>query len=156
VSPPSHDGLFKLDLPEGHYDVRQGSVHTTVTILPGGIYDVDLRPDHVLDFKVTSQNLGHNEVTLRISSEGAGHHTFAIRTDNLTLTEPPQQEVNLTSAGPLELVWHAHSLQPNTPWVAVVIPDGTLTNRRELTGSIAGTPSSAGVPPAVAGASRPR
>jgi hypothetical protein len=156
VPPPSHDGLFKLDLPEGHYDVRQGPVHTTVTILPGGIYDVDLRPGHVLDFKVTSQDLGHNQVALRISAEGAGRHTFAIRSDNLTLTEPPQQEVNLTPAGPRELVWHAHVLQPNTPWVAVVIPDGTLTNRRELTGSIASTPSSAGVPPAVAGASRPR
>jgi glycosyl hydrolase family 9/cellulase-like Ig domain-containing protein len=150
VPPPSHDGLFKLDLPEGHYEVRQGSLHTTVTILPGGIYHVDLRPDHALDFKVASQDLGRNEVVLRISAEGAGRHTFTIRSDNLTLTEAPQQEVNLTSAGAHELVWHAHVVSSNTPWVAVVIPDGILSNRRELTAS------SAGVPPAVAGASRPR
>ena len=73
-------------------------LHTTVTVLPGGFYDVDLRPDRVLDFKVTSQDLGHNEVALRISAEGAGRHTFTIRSDNLALTEPAQQEINLTSA----------------------------------------------------------
>ena len=54
-----HDGEFNIHLPEGHYDVRQGSAHTSVTVLPGGFYDVDLRPDRVLDFKVTSQDLSH-------------------------------------------------------------------------------------------------
>jgi hypothetical protein len=33
-------------------------------------------------------------------------------------------------------VWHAHVVSPKTPWVAVVIPDGTLSERREITGVI--------------------
>jgi hypothetical protein len=135
VPSPSHDGLFKLDLPEGHYDVRQGSVHTTVTILPGGFYDVDLRPDHMLDFKVTSQDLGHNDVVLRVSAEGAGRHKFTLRSDNLTLKESGKQEIDLASGVVREAVWHAHLVSPNTPWVAVVIPDDTLNERREVTGS---------------------
>jgi hypothetical protein len=134
----SRDGEFIIRLPEGHYDVRQGSVHTSVTILPGRSYDVDLRPDRVFDFKVTSQNLGSNELVLRVSAEGAGHHTFTIRSDNLTLKEPGQAEMSLTSAGAREIVWHAHVVSSTTPWVAVVIPDGTLAARREITGAVSG------------------
>jgi hypothetical protein len=134
----SPDGEFTIRLPEGHYDVRQGSVHTSVTILPSRSYDVDLRPDRVLDFKVTSQNLGNNELVLRVSAEGAGYHTFTIRSDNLTLKEPGRQHINLMTAGPREVVWHAQVVSPKTPWVAVVIPDGTLSERREVTGLIGG------------------
>ena len=131
----SRDGQFHTHLPEGRYDVRQGSAHTSVTVLPGGSYDVDLRSDRVLDFKVTSQDLGDNEVVLRVSAEGAGHHTFTIRFDNLTLNEPEKQEINLTPGGVREAVWHAHVVSPKTPWVAVIIPDDILTARREVTGS---------------------
>jgi hypothetical protein len=103
--------------------------------LAGGSYYVDLRPDRVLDFKVTSQQLGHNEVILRVSAEGAGHHTFTIRTDNLTLKGAGQQEINLSSGSVRETVWHANVVSTKTPWVAVVIPDGTLSERREIAGS---------------------
>ncbi|MCU1271508.1 MAG: hypothetical protein JWN74_2802 [Acidobacteriaceae bacterium] len=128
-------GEFNIHLPEGHYDVRQGLAHTSVTVLPGGSYDVDLRTDYVLDFKVTYQDLGHNEVSLRVSAEGAGRHTFTIRSDNLTVKEPGKQELDLTSGGVREAVWRAHVVSPKTPWVAVIIPDSTLSERREITGS---------------------
>jgi hypothetical protein len=59
-----------------------------------------------------------------------------IRSDNLTLKEPGRQEIDLSSAGAHEIVWHAHVASPKTPWVAVVIPDGTLSERREATGVI--------------------
>ena len=133
AAPHSRDGEFKIHLPEGHYHVRQGSAHTSITVLPGGLYHIDLRPDRVLDFKVTFQDLGHNEVVLRVSAEGAGRRTFTMRSDNLTLIEPEKQEINLTSGAREETVWHAHILSPNTPWVAVVIPDDTLSERREVT-----------------------
>jgi hypothetical protein len=131
----SRDGEFNVHLPEGHYDVRQGSAHTSVTVLRGGFYEVDLRPDRVLDFNATSQDLGHDEVVLRVSAEGAGHHTFTIRSDNLSVKEPGKQEINLSSGSVREAVWHAHVISPNTPWVAVIIPDGILSERREVTGS---------------------
>jgi hypothetical protein len=131
----SPDGEFKIHLPEGHYVIRQGSVHTSVTALPGGVYDVDLRPDRVLDFNVISESPGHDEVVLRVSAEGAGRHTFTLRSDNLILKEPSNQEIELASEGVREAVWHAHVISSKTPWVAVVIPDGTLSKRREVTGS---------------------
>ncbi len=137
----SRDGEFNIHLPEGHYDVRQGSIHKSVTVLPGGSYSLDLRPDRALDFKVTAQNVAANDVIMRVSAEGAGHHTFTLRSDNLTLKETGQQEINLTSAGAHELVWHAHVVSPKTPWVALVIPDGTLAERSEITGVIGATAS---------------
>jgi hypothetical protein len=129
-------GEFNIRLPEGHYDVREGTAHTSITVLPGGLYNVDLRPDRVLDFKVTYQDLGHNEVAFRISAEGAGHHTFAVRAENLTLRDAGQQEIDLASGHPKEIAWHARVIASNTPWVAVIIPDDTLSERRELTGSV--------------------
>jgi hypothetical protein len=137
-----HDGEFKIHLPEGHYVVRQGSAHTSVTVLPGGVYDVNLRSDRVLDFKVTSQDLGHSEIALRVSAEGAGRHTFTMRSDNLTLIEPGNQEIDLRSGGVREAVWHAHVVSPTSPWVAVVIADGTPSERREITGAEIRTPLS--------------
>jgi hypothetical protein len=137
----SRDGDFDIHLPEGHYDARQGSAHTSVTVLPGGFYDIDLRPDRVLDFSVVSQDLGHNEIVLRVSAEGAGRHTFTLRSDNLTLKESGKQEIDLTFGSVREAVWHAHLVSPKTPWVAVVIPDGALNERREVTGSEIGKPA---------------
>ncbi|HEX4784669.1 MAG TPA: glycoside hydrolase family 9 protein [Candidatus Sulfotelmatobacter sp.] len=131
----SRDGEFNLHLPEGRYDVRQGLAHTSLTVLPGGFYDVDLRPDRLLDFKVTSQDSSHNEIVLRVSAQGSGRHTFTIRTDNLTLKESSSQELALTNENPREVVWHARVNSVKTPWVVVVIPDGTLSQRREITGS---------------------
>jgi hypothetical protein len=128
-------GEFNLHLPEGHYDVRQGSAHSSVTVLPGGLYDVDLRRDRVLDFQVTFEDLGHQEAVLRVSAEGAGRHTFTMRSDNLTLKEQEKQEIDLSSGIVREALWHVHIVAPETPWVALVIPDGALSERREVTGA---------------------
>jgi len=129
------DGEFNLHLPEGHYDVRQGATHTTVTVLPGGLYHLDLRREHVFDFKVAYQDSGHNKVVVRVSAEGAGSHTFAIRADNLVLHEPAMQKIDLSSGNVQELIWHADVASVEMPWVAVLIPDGSLSDRREITGT---------------------
>ena len=125
---------FHLRLPEGHYEVRQGSVHTNLSVLPGGSYSIDLRPDRYLDFKVSSVDLGQGEILLRVSAEGAGAHEFSIRSDNLVLRDQGPLKVDLTSGKIQEAVWHAHVLAADTPWVALIIPDGSLDERRELTG----------------------
>jgi hypothetical protein len=33
------------------------------------------------------------------------------------------------------VTWHAHILSGDTPWVAVVIADNIVANRREVTGT---------------------
>ena len=135
LAPAARDGAFETTLPEGRYDVSQGSVHAAITVLAGESYRIDLRPDHAFDFAVTQQQSGNTEITIRISAHGAGRHSFAIRTDNLTLVEASKQEIDLDATGSGELVWHARITSPDTPWVAVIIPDGVMNERRELTGA---------------------
>jgi hypothetical protein len=134
--PSPIDGTFSLHLPEGRYDARQGSVHTGLTILPGGSDSIDLRPDHFLDFKVSFQDLGQDEILVRVSAEGAGPHVFSIRSDNLALRDQAPLKVGLTAGKVQQVVWHAHVLSADTPWVAVVIPDDALAERREVTGAV--------------------
>ncbi len=129
------DREFNIHLPQGHYDVRHGLVHSSVTVIPGGRYDLDLRGDHVLDFKVTYQEVRHNEVVVRISGQGGGRHSFVVRSDNLTLREPTKQEMALTPGNTAEVIWHAQVVSSETPWVAVIVPDGDQSERREVTGA---------------------
>ena len=126
-------GVFRATLPEGRYTVRQGDRHVSMTLLPSGTHRVDLRPESVLDFKVTAESRGPGEVTLRVSAEGAGRHTFALRLDNLSV-EHVEQTLELQPGRPQAAVWHATITSADTPWVAVVVPDGALANRREISG----------------------
>jgi hypothetical protein len=43
--------------------------------------------------------------------------------------------VELKSEHSGEVLWHAHILSSDTPWVAVVIPDNTLSRRQEIAGT---------------------
>jgi len=129
----SSDGQFNVRLPEGHYDVHHGAAHTSVKVLPGGIHSLDLRPEHFLDFKVTSQRAPKNAIVVRLEASGAGDHAFSIRSDNLALSDPAVQSVHLTAGGNKEVVWRAQVVSPETPWVAVVVPDGEMNEREEVT-----------------------
>ena len=128
-------GTFRALMAQGRYVVSQSDRHIGLTVLPGGTYQLDLRPDRVIDFKVTGESHGRNEITLRVTAEGAGRHKLAIRTDNLTLSEH-EQTLELTPGTPRVAIWHGVIASTDTPWVAVVVPDGTLSERHELTGDV--------------------
>jgi hypothetical protein len=131
----SSDGDFNVRLPEGHYEVHHGTAHTSVTVLSGGIYTLDLRPEHFLDFKVTSEPAPKNEIVVRVQASGAGDHAFSIRSDNLVMSNPAVQKVHLTAGSKNEVVWRSHLISPETPWVAVIVPDGEMNERAEVTGA---------------------
>jgi len=132
VDPTS--GKFRAQLPQGLYSVRQGTTHTTVTALSGGVYHVELRSNRAFDFKVSVEAAHANELTLRIHAEGAGTHKFEVKTTNLKFQEQSTQTIELSPGHDAELVSHADILASGTPWVIVVIPDGALSAHREVTG----------------------
>jgi hypothetical protein len=129
------DGTFRILLPQGNYSIQQGASHTTLTAVSGGTYDIDLHKDKALDFQVTSESVGSSGLVLKVSAHGSGQHSFSIRADNLDLEGASQQTVDLSEKQTSTQVWHAHIISPDTPWVVVIIPDDTLDNRRELTGT---------------------
>ena len=130
------DDAFSFHLPQGRYEVRQGSAHTSLTVLPGEMYTIDLRPGHFLDFKVSFQDLGQNEMLIRVSAEGVGPHVLSIRSDNLAMQGQSRLKVDLTDGKVQEVTWHARIVSPETPWVAVVLADDSLAERREITGAL--------------------
>jgi hypothetical protein len=129
------NGKFRAQLPQGGYSVHQGMAHTTLTALSGGVYHVELRASRAIDFNVSVEATHANELTLRIHAEGAGVHTLEIKTHNLEFHEPSTQTIELRPGHDAELVRHAHILASRTPWVIVVIPDGSLSAHREVTGT---------------------
>jgi hypothetical protein len=130
---PVH-GAFHGLLAAGRYTIRQGANESRLTLLPGGVYTLDLRPDRVLSFVASAQNEANaGEVTLRVTARGSGRHTFALRTSNLAVTEAAAS-VELHAGGATPVVWHARIQDKTTPWVAVVVADASLDTRQELTG----------------------
>jgi len=136
ISAPSPAGSeFSARLPEGRYVVQHGSDHTSLTVLPGTTYSLDLRANQFLDFKVSFDATEHNAIVIRTVARGAGDHTFSIRSDNLVLSGAMTQNVHLSGGTRKEIIWHAHLVSTETPWVALVIPDGELSKRAEVTGT---------------------
>jgi hypothetical protein len=129
------EGTFRIALPQGQYTVHQGAMRTTLTVLSGGSYDIDLQRNKAVDYTATSAE-ARGDIFLRVKARGIGRHTFSIRADNLALKEPPQATATLNSDKDSEIVWHAHVISPETPWVAVIIADDAISNRRELTGTV--------------------
>jgi hypothetical protein len=126
---------FRILLPQGRYTVRQSTARTSLTALSGGSYQIDLRREKAVDYSVTTETEASGDIVVRISARGTGRHTFSLRVDNLELKEAPQQSATLTVEKVGNVTWHAHVLSADTPWVAVVIADNALANRREVTGT---------------------
>jgi Glycosyl hydrolase family 9/Cellulase N-terminal ig-like domain len=135
------DGAFRVLLPQGFYAVQQGLARTTLTVLSGGNYDIDLRRDKAVDYAATSSTDPSGDIVLRVSARGRGRHRFFIRADNLELKDPPQETATLSPDKASEIVWHAHITSTETPWVAVILADNAASNRRELTGTASHPPA---------------
>jgi hypothetical protein len=126
---------FSARLSAGRYVVQHGSDHTSLTVLPGITSSLDLRANQILDLKVSFDATEPNEIVIRALANGAGDHTFSIRSDNLVLSGVMTQNVHLSGGTRKEIIWHAHVVSAETPWVALVIPDGELSKRAEVTGA---------------------
>lgn len=130
----SANGHFRASVPQGNYALRQGNAHQALSVLPAGTYEVNLRSDVFVDFTVGSTETTAGSVEFHLSADGAGSHTFSIRVDNLLLTEPQDIVMNLGKGSKAESVWHARISDSHSPWTAVVLPDHSINNHRELTG----------------------
>ena len=129
VRPDKKTGRFAVRLPTGQYVARSGEREKVVTLLPGEQYQVDLRG--LFDFAVGSETTADDVVTITVKAQLEGPHRFALRTHNLSVTEP-EQRVELRFGQSKTLKWHAKKVSRKEPWVAVVVPDGHLAERKEI------------------------
>ncbi len=127
------DGSFRAFVPEGDYVVEAGGDRASITALAGGTHRLDLRPDHVVDFALASETAPDGSVEIRLTATGSSPRAFAVRTHNLDV-DRPDRTVMLGSEGAGTVAWTARVVDADAPWVAIVVPDGDVTRRRELIG----------------------
>jgi hypothetical protein len=135
VAPDAQTARFRVMIPEGEYEVSSHGQRRTMTLLPGGSYAVNLAPGGDLDLRVSQETGATGTVTIRAAVSGSGDHRLALRTDNLVL-DRPERTVTLQPGAPQTLVWRAKLASQDAPWMAVLLPDNDLSQRKELTGSL--------------------
>ena len=133
-------GDFEARLPQGSYEVIHGNFHTSLAVLPGSSLKLDLRKKRLLDFSVSYSAHSENQIEIRTEAKGSGEHHFAIRSDNIVfagVTQSIKLEPDRVSA----VTWIGTIQSKNAPWVAVVIADHDIAQRREVVGLQQGGPS---------------
>jgi hypothetical protein len=138
VRPDRATGQFRARLPQGEYLVEARGRQTSLTLLPGGIYDLELRSDRNLVFHLEHRSAGDGRIEVKAIASGAGRHRLAIRADNLDLADN-EKEVDLARPGTQTISWQGRIRSKDTPWVVVVFPNGDLTSKRDLIGFADGT-----------------
>jgi hypothetical protein len=131
-------GHFRAVVPQGRYTIRQGAEHTSLLALSAGSYRVDLRKGNAVDLTAQVRTAGPQDVVVQLEVEGSGPHRFTLRVDNLSLREPAEQEVRLKQGRKEAVTWHVRIANARTPWVGVVVQDGDMEKRTEVTGVATG------------------
>ena len=87
-----------------------------------------------LDFEISGNMTDTGEAIIKLTARGSGTHRFAVRVDNLTLSDPVK-ELTLEPDRPGVLEWRGRIGSKDTPWVVVVYPDDDLARRKEARGA---------------------
>jgi hypothetical protein len=99
----------------------------------------DLLPQPVADtsmqrgLTLTSANSANGEITIRLTAIGTGAHTYALRTDNITVNSA-SRSVTLRAGQLATVEWKGRRVRADTPWAAVVVEDNNVKRRREVFG----------------------
>lgn len=91
----------------------------------------EARTKRSVDFSVTTAKMASGDLAITVRASGSGAHTFSIRADNLTIVQPGKHLV-LRGGKPGVVRWNARIRSANAPWVAAIIPDGNVDQRREV------------------------
>jgi hypothetical protein len=100
-----------------------------------GSYNADHKPDNNFELDISGTTSPGGEVNIMAAVNGNGSHSFNIRTSNLSIKDSAKQ-VNLKPGKKTTLKWHGKTEHPDEPWVAVIVGDNDLSNRKELSGSV--------------------
>jgi hypothetical protein len=136
VLPDPATWRFQVALAEGEYETSHNGVRTSLSVLPGGTYTLDLRPGGQIDLKLASKTGPDGTVTIQVTAEGSGRHTLSLRADNLRVSQPERQ-VDLKAGSPQTITFQGKVAALDSPWVAVVLPDDNIGLKKEVTGTAA-------------------
>jgi hypothetical protein len=133
IQPDNETMHFRGELPEGNYIIACNGNEQTKTLLPGQTYDLDLLPAHTIRFETSTTTANKGEVIIKVNVQGLGNHHFNIRAENLIISGT-QKELLCKEGRTSTIEWHAHISSPGEPWVALIIPDDDMQQRKEVRG----------------------
>ena len=123
---PDAKGGFQTTLPQGSYVITADKLEHHLVALPNSSYRLD--PD--LDFTVSAGADPEGQVTVNLTANGKGSHTFSLRTTNLTAADETKT-ISIDPGNSQHITWTGLITSKNSPWFAVVVPDGDITRRKE-------------------------
>jgi hypothetical protein len=138
ISVDAATSSFHAVLSQGEYSISQGDLSQSMTVLPAGRYQLNLRPEDQVTFTTVARASGDGEVEIRLSAQGRGKHSFALRTANLEIVGERDQTLGLIAGREASRVWRGRVASAATPWVVVILPDGNLGQKQELSGTASG------------------
>jgi len=126
-------GHFKTTVPEGEYMIISNGGEQKQTFLASTSYHLECRRGFLLSYQISKEVSAKGVVTIKLTAQGNGIHHFSIRTDNLTIA-PASKTLKLKLGTSLSFEWTGRIASPDTPWVAVVVPDDDMPQRKETRG----------------------
>ena len=99
-----------------------------------GILLSDQKDEKPYSIELTKNTSSKGDVTITAILLGSGTHSFDIRSNNLSLNSS-LKKVKLEPGKKVVLSWKGKTLNPDEPWVVVIVCDNDLDVRTEVTGS---------------------
>jgi hypothetical protein len=84
-----------------------------------------------LTLNLDAKSTAAGKVNLTLKIEGKGQHSLSLRTFNLDV-EARTKQVELLPGQPKTVRWQVTIEDAKRPWIAVLVPDGDLSQRVEM------------------------
>jgi len=105
-----------------------------------GIGTIAYTTQCAIDLQLSAQRLEAGVVQVEARVRGAGAHQVELRAFNGSASGS-QGAVNLTAGQEQTLTWKLSVASVDKPWAVVVIPDGSTSDRKELSGTAGDLPA---------------
>jgi hypothetical protein len=128
-------GRFAGNLAPGDYSVTYGGASRRMSVLGGGRYDLSLDAKRAIDFELSATRLEAGTVQVDARVRGVGSHKLELRVFNGS-AGAAESAVNLQGGRERTLTWKLKIASQDKPWAVVAIPDGDMSGRKELFGTL--------------------
>ncbi|MFC2084975.1 glycoside hydrolase family 9 protein, partial [Bacteroidota bacterium] len=132
-----NNGTFKHLLPAGEYEVEIGNIRKNLTVVSGNDYNLVLnkKDNFNFDIQMINQDAKNRSLIFEVETNGNGRHQLSMRVFNCNVEES-EKIVECRDGESIKLYWNVDVIDPNKPWVVVIVPDGDLVWKEELTGKL--------------------
>ncbi len=118
-----------VEIPEGNYTVQLDGKEQDLVLLPGKAYT--LQPGKSLSYSISYEMTPKGTIRINLKAEGSGKVQFELRGWNLKIGKKIQN-TGMLDEKVANLAWDVSVIDPLKPWVAVVVPDGKISEMKEL------------------------